>query len=228
MDAAFFDFDKTLTCVDTTLPFAFFVLKERNRKCMFIDVVRSFLLYRLGIYTHQRFKDNLCGILVKNEGSEPINSLSCKFFEMHFQSIKNEGVIRRLLGHADRGDLTYIISSNFEFFLRPIYDLLPVRRIEATKAFLVDGVFTGKLMGRVCDKEEKVARALSLMSEISGDKMIYYGDSAGDYPLMRRVDEYHIVRYMDVAYVKKLRRLVKGIIGRFDEQECETYLSSRF
>ncbi len=188
MNAVFFDFDKTLTCVDTTLPFAFFLCKERNKRYRYLYVIILFLLYRFRFITHQRFKQKLCEILVKNVAKEQIIALSHKFFDLYFDSIKNDKVIEKCLEHSDNGDLIYIVSSNFDFFLQPVYNLLPLKRIEATRASLINDIFTGKLNGDVCDDDEKLARAMSLMSQIPHENTIFYGDSAGDYSLMKKAD----------------------------------------
>ena len=228
MDAVFFDFDKTLTCVDTTLPFAFFLCKERNKRYRYLYVIILFSIYRFGFITHQRFKQKLCVILVKNVAKKQILALSHKFFDLYFDSIKNDKIIEKCLVHSDNGDLIYIVSSNFDFFLQPVYNLLPLKRIEATRASSVNDIFTGKLNGVVCDDDEKLTRAMSLMSQTPHEKTIFYGDSAGDYSLMKKADIYHIVRYPEVTFIKKLRRLLKALVGRFDVQKTEIYFNSGF
>jgi HAD superfamily phosphoserine phosphatase-like hydrolase len=228
MNVVFFDFDKTLTCVDTTLPFAFFLCKERNKRYRYLHVIILFLLYRFVIITHRRFKQKLCEILVKNMAKEHIIALSHKFFDLYFDSIKNDKVIEKCCEHSYNGDLIYIVSSNFDFFLEPVYNLLPLQRIEATMASSINDIFTGKLNGDVCDDDEKLARAMSLMSQIPHENTVFYGDNAGDYSLMKKADIYYIVRYPEVTFAKKFRRLLKAFCGRFDFQKTEIYFNSRF
>jgi len=226
MAIVFFDFDNTLTHTDTTLFFAYFLCKEKHNTHRYYCVIILFILYRLKIIAHQVFKQKLCKILVNGMEKDRIISLSTDFFNRHFNFLKNKIVVDKLYEHSQNGDPVYIISSNFDFLLKPIYNILPVKIIEATNTVLLNDFFTGELSGNVCSGDEKLIRAMRLAEDISTDTIISYGDSKDDYALMKKSHISYLIEYPDKTMAKKVTGLLKAFVGKFDFHQTRVCLRS--
>jgi phosphatidylglycerophosphatase C len=71
--------------------------------------------------------------------------------------------------------------------LHPLGDLLEVDAVLCTEVEEVDGVLTGKIIGKNCRGEEKASRVQKWCQDsgVSVDDLIYaYGDSSGDTQLL--------------------------------------------
>lgn len=94
----------------------------------------------------------------------------------------------RALGHT----LVMITATN-DFLTRPIADALGIEHLIATRAEQREGRFTGRVDGRPCFREGKIARLaewLESRQRALADvrESWFYSDSHNDLPLLRLVD----------------------------------------
>lgn len=91
-----------------------------------------------------------------------------------------------------RRDLSVIITATNRFLTAPIATLLGHEHLIATEPEIVDGRFTGDLVGVPCMREGKVARLEGWLSSrgaalSSFAESWFYSDSINDLPLLERV-----------------------------------------
>ena len=83
--------------------------------------------------------------------------------------------------HA-RGCRVGIVSGGFEELVTPLARRLEVDHVAANRLEVSDGVFTGRVLGRIVDREEKV-RCLRAWAEADGvpvERTVAVGDGAND------------------------------------------------
>jgi HAD superfamily hydrolase (TIGR01490 family) len=96
------------------------------------------------------------------------------------------------LVHSHRKDLVAIITATNRFLTEPIAAALGVEHLIATEPQIVDGRFTGDVVGVPCMREGKIERLdawLAARGESLADfgESWFYSDSINDLPLLERV-----------------------------------------
>lgn len=92
--------------------------------------------------------------------------------------------------HRERGDRLAIITATNDFITRPIADLFEIEHLIATELEMIDGTFTGRIIGEPCFREGKITKLNEWLSRAGGDMdgSWFYTDSQNDLPLLERVD----------------------------------------
>lgn len=121
----FFDFDKTLTNVDTTLLITYFILKNIGALYKYPVVLLIFIVFRLGLVSEQFFKEKLCLILVKDRNIYDIKKIVNLFYDSYAKRLFNSKTTNHLLEHFEGGYKVYIVSSNFNFIIEPLLRFVP-------------------------------------------------------------------------------------------------------
>lgn len=98
-----------------------------------------------------------------------------------------------------RGDRVAIITATNAFITRPIADLFGVEQLLATEPELVEGRYTGKIVGTACFQAGKLIRLdawLTADGLALGDfrESWFFSDSRNDLPLLRAVTHPVVVR----------------------------------
>lgn len=91
--------------------------------------------------------------------------------------------------HRDSGDDLLIMTSTNSFVTRPIARALGVEQIMASEAEIIDGRYTGRVVGTPCFQQGKVTRLEEWLQHYQGDTSTiwFYSDSINDLPLLQRV-----------------------------------------
>ncbi|BFM13980.1 HAD family hydrolase [Maricurvus nonylphenolicus] len=92
--------------------------------------------------------------------------------------------------HRDAGDYLLIMTSTNSFVTGPIAASLGVDEIMASEAEIIDGRYTGNVVGTPCFQAGKVTRLQQWLAQYDGDKenCYFYSDSINDLPLLSEVD----------------------------------------
>ncbi len=194
MRLVFFDFDGTLTTKDTIWPYLSFVCGRLGRSTgTRLSLSIDLLMLKFRVLSNHTFKERLLKLLVRAEFEQNIAELTRQFHLSQLQPILNQSMVRLLVAHAAAGDQVYLVSSNFDFFLSPLQERWPLKGILATQAEVLNGRFTGRIVGRACDGEEKLARVVARFGESSAREAVAYADGAGDSVLLEFVKKGHWV-----------------------------------
>ena len=194
MSLVFFDFDGTLTTKDTIWPFATFLWANcGRRRGARASIFLSLMKLKLHLTSNHVFKEQFMRRLVQGESKKGIESLTERFHETQLEPILNRAVVRLLLEHVEQGDDVYLVSSNFDFFLRPLQERWNVKGIFATQTEVRDGYFAGRILGRACDGKEKLDRVIACFGERRTREAVAYADSRSDCFLLEYVKTGHWV-----------------------------------
>lgn len=92
--------------------------------------------------------------------------------------------------HRRAGDTLIIITSTMDFITRPIAQAFGIEHLIASQAEMVNGRFTGNVVGTPCYRHGKVERLQAWVTE-HGESMAgswCYSDSHNDLPLLNAAD----------------------------------------
>lgn len=194
MGLALFDFDGTLTTSDTIWPLSCLLSDMRPRPVLLRAVqLCSLLELKAGLRSNQSFKERMARLLLVGASEQQVAQICAGFHEVHLQKLLNREVFRMLVGHLATGDDVYLVSSNFDFFLRPLQQKWGLKGILATRTEVVDGKYTGRILGPACDGAEKLERVINTFGEASTRDAVAYGDSRSDSFLLDFVKTAHWV-----------------------------------
>jgi phosphatidylglycerophosphatase C len=193
----FFDFDCTLTIRDTIWPFTTFLLKQ-NRRGYPVRLAALCLSGLLGhVIPNEYFKRGLAALLLRGRSAQEMDLIAERFHDAYLEKILNRTAVESLVEHIAHGDEIYILSSNFDFFLKPLQKKWNLAGIIATRTEVLNGVFTGRILGNACHGKEKVARVIECFGPTIIKEAVAYGDSASDAFLLDSVKDGYWVKPND-------------------------------
>jgi HAD superfamily hydrolase (TIGR01490 family) len=192
-EAAFFDLDKTLLPGAALWPLA----REMYRQNVFTlrDIARMLrdqAAFRLtgaeNMGSAERARDASLQAVAGRARSEII--------EMG-RNVAHEELLPRLYPqavelinrHKRAGREVYICSASPEDYLQVLATELDMDGVVGTRAEVIGGLFTGRILGDLCHGEEKARRVaeLAMIRGIDLHRSFAYSDSMNDLPLLRLV-----------------------------------------
>jgi HAD superfamily hydrolase (TIGR01490 family) len=190
-----FDFDGTLTRRDTLWPLGELLASlQRGRRQRLGRLAAQWVSLKLRLSDNQGFKECFARLLLAGVGEADVASVMARFHHTFVEPHLNRVVFRQLGEHRAAGDQVCLVSSNFEFVLRPLRAPWGLREIIATETVVSAGVFSGELRGPACHGEEKVRRVLARFGEEPMREAVAYGDGRDDVHLLRAVRRGYWVR----------------------------------
>lgn len=87
--------------------------------------------------------------------------------------------------HLRRGDFCVIVSASPQELVDGVATALGVHRAVGTMAEVVDGRYTGRLLGPFCYGPGKLTRLRAEVGPVGGRRAAAYADSMSDLPLLR-------------------------------------------
>ncbi len=191
MALAIFDLDNTLLAGDSDHAWGEFLVEQGlvNRatyKQANDKFYQDYLHGTLDIYAYQTFA---LEPLTRFE-PEQLVQLHQQFMQLKIAPIMLSKAIDLLAQHRQAGDFLLIITATNRFVTGPIAELLGVDDILATEPEVIDGRYTGNLIGTPCFQEGKVVRLNQWLDDHDHDLSgsYFYSDSRNDIPLLERVD----------------------------------------
>ncbi len=184
-----FDFDGTLTYKDTMFMYLRFYDPTRFR-LQFLKHVPLFILLKLKLAETEKVKKSFIGSILKGQTREKIENKSLRFFEMHYPKIIRENALDFIHNIDRENTQSLMVTASLDIWAKPFADAFQMQLV-ATKAEFKNGIFTGNFIGKNCNGKEKLER---IRSEISGtryDKIIAFGDTSGDKPMLAWANEGH-------------------------------------
>ncbi len=216
MTLALFDLDYTLLKGDSDHSWGLF-LAERG----FVDpgtfVERSdhyLAEYNAGRLDMQEFLAFQLAPLARAP-HETLVSLRSEYLVEKIHPFITEPARELVAHHRERGDTLVVITATCDFVTRPIADLFGIEHLIATELEVVDGAFTGGIVGVPCFREGKVTKLRAWMAGTGHDLRgsWFYTDSRNDLPLLEEVD--HPVAVNPDAVLEQEARKRSWPIHRF-------------
>ena len=182
-----FDFDGTLTYRDTMFMF----LRHYNPVRFYLQFVLHtplFILLKLNLMDAERVKKSYIASMLKGESRTRIEEEAQKFFTQNYPEIIRRNALDFLNNRDADHTESWMITASLDIWVRPFAQKFNMKLL-ATEAEYVDGIFTGKFITPNCNGNEKLNRIKSEMKGRKYDKIIAFGDTAGDKPMLNWADE---------------------------------------
>jgi len=184
-----FDFDGTLTYKDTMFMFLKFY-DPAKYSVQFLKHVPLFILLKLKLADAESVKKSLIASILKGKSRHQIEKKAQQFFEENFPSLFRENALD-FINNIDRTHAeSYIVSASLDIWVKPFADKFNMKLL-STQAEFKDDIFTGKFVGKNCNKEEKANRVKIEIGDKKFDKIIAFGDTSGDKAMFKFANESH-------------------------------------
>ncbi|MGH1515911.1 HAD family hydrolase [Chryseobacterium sp. JK1] len=184
-----FDFDGTLTYKDTMFMYLKFYDSTKYR-IQFLRHVPLFILLKLKLAETEKVKKSFIGSILKGQSQEKIEQKSKQFFEHHYPKIVRENALD-FIKNIDRNNIqSLLVTASLDIWVKPFADELKMHLV-STRAEFKNGVFTGNFIGKNCNGKEKLVRIKEEIHDSKYDKIIAFGDTSGDRPMLKWANEGH-------------------------------------
>lgn len=137
-----------------------------------IEAYLNFSLEPLARYTHEQLAE-----------------FHEQFLQEMIQPLRLPQAEALIAEHKNRGDLVVIITSTNRFITQPIAELLQVEHLMATELEVLDGRYSGRILGQPCYREGKIHHLEAWLKgkPYNMEDSYFYSDSINDLPLLSKV-----------------------------------------
>ncbi|WP_343662807.1 HAD family hydrolase [Chryseobacterium mucoviscidosis] len=184
-----FDFDGTLTYKDTMFMYLKFYDSTRFR-LQFLKHIPLFVLLKLKLADTEKVKKSFIGSILKGQTQEKIEKKSRQFFEHYYPKIVRENALDFIQNMDRNNTQSLLVTASLDIWTKPFAEAFKMQLI-STKAEFRNGVFTGNFVGKNCNGNEKLVRIQQEISNHKYDKIIAFGDTSGDKPMLMWANEGH-------------------------------------
>ncbi|WP_292010619.1 HAD family hydrolase [Chryseobacterium sp.] len=184
-----FDFDGTITYKDTMFMYLKFYNPTKYH-IQFLKHVPLFILLKLKLADTEKVKKSFIGSVLKGQSQQKIEKKAQKFFEHHYPKIVRENALD-FIKNIDRNNTqSLLVTASLDIWVKPFADELQMQLV-STRAEFKNGVFTGNFIGKNCNGKEKLVRIKEEINNSRYDKIIAFGDTSGDRPMLKWANEGH-------------------------------------
>ncbi|KUJ56264.1 HAD-IB family hydrolase [Chryseobacterium aquaticum] len=184
-----FDFDGTLTYKDTMFLYLKFYNSSKFR-IQFVKHIPLFILLKLKLADAEKVKKSFIGSILKGQLQTKIENKSKLFFEEYYPKILRENALDFIDNIDKENTDSLIVTASLDIWTKPFAEKLQMKLV-ATQAEFKNGIFTGNFIGKNCNGEEKLERIKTEINGAKYDKIIAFGDTSGDKPMLQWADEGH-------------------------------------
>lgn len=180
---AFFDFDGTITTKDTLLEFIKY--RHGKNKFYFGFLLHSpwLVLMKVGLLSNQATKEKILRYFFRKMTFEQFQALSNEFAQKEIPALVRPKALGEIKKLKDSGAEVVIVSASAENWITEWCRSLGLQLI-ATQLEIKKDCITGKINGRNCHGEEKVARIKAKYNLADYREIYCYGDTSGDKPML--------------------------------------------
>lgn len=191
MTLAIFDLDNTLLAGDSDHAWGEFLVdaelvdpeSHRQQNDQFYQ---DYLNGELDVYRYQRFALSP----IAGRDPEEVAAWRKAFMNSRIKPLYQRKADTLLASHRDRGHTLMIITATNRFVTGPIAEAMGIEHLLATEPEVVDGRYTGDIVGVPTYQDGKVIRLREWLEE-HGESLEgawFYSDSHNDLPLLKLVD----------------------------------------
>lgn len=184
-----FDFDGTLTYKDTMFMYLKFYDSTRFR-LQFLKHIPLFVLLKLKLADTEKVKKSFIGSILKGQTQEKIEKKSRQFFEHYYPKIVRENALDFIQNMDRNNTQSLLVTASLDIWTKPFAEAFKMQLV-STRAEFRNGVFTGNFVGKNCNGNEKLVRIQQEISNHKYDKIIAFGDTSGDKPMLKWANEGH-------------------------------------
>ncbi|MCL1065411.1 HAD-IB family hydrolase [Shewanella olleyana] len=187
MNIALFDFDGTITEIDTYTPFIHFSVPKWRIIICYPFLLPLILLYKRKLMGGSTIRTIISRLGFYRRKQSEVFIQGQKYAATLNAVIKPEAK-KRLEWHKQQGDLIVVVSASLDAYLIP---WCTEHNVELICAQLEsrDGLLTGRYINGDCSAHEKAHRVKQRYRLSSFDKVYAYGDTEEDSQLLALADE---------------------------------------
>jgi HAD superfamily hydrolase (TIGR01490 family) len=192
---AAFDFDGTLTYVDSLLPFLRAVVGTLRFTRHLAELTPTLLAYKSGRLSNHEAKQQVLAHFLAGQKLANLEQIAGHFIQHTLPYLLRRNALQRLAWHQHQNHRCVLVSASLELYLKPWADRVGFTEVLGSRLELTAaGLVTGRLNGKNCYGEEKPRRLAELLGERCYYRLYAYGDSRGDQALLD---------YADYAYYRR-------------------------
>ncbi|KQT16785.1 HAD family hydrolase [Chryseobacterium sp. Leaf404] len=184
-----FDFDGTLTYKDTMFMYLKFYNSSKFR-IQFLKHIPLFILLKLKLADTEKVKKSFIGSILKDQPETKIRKKAQQFFETHYPKIIRDNALDFIENIDHKSTESFLVTASLDIWTEPFADAFKMKLV-STKAEFKNGIFTGNFIGKNCNGKEKLERIKKEISDRKFDKIIAFGDTSGDRPMLNWANEGH-------------------------------------
>jgi HAD superfamily hydrolase (TIGR01490 family) len=182
MDLALFDFDHTITYVDTYSRFLRASAQAGRRKRGELSVAPWLLGYKLGLVSAPRLRARATLVAFRDRMESEIREAGLRYARTELPRMVRPEMLERISWHQSRGDAVVVVSGSLDVYLRPWCDALGLGLI-CNELESESGRLTGRY--QACDRaSDKVAQIRARYDLAAYADLHAYGDSNEDRPML--------------------------------------------
>jgi len=176
---AVFDFDGTISFKDSFIDFIRFTHGDtRLLGCITLNIP-FIILYFISLYPSHKLKQRFFSYFYKGYAQEILETKGIEYCEKRIDKIIYPGAKKRIAWHRSQGHKIYLLTASSGLWLGKWCKINGILLI-GTEFEVVDGKYTGWILGKNCRGREK-ARRLQTDVDLGNSVESYgYGDSKSD------------------------------------------------
>ncbi len=183
---AIFDLDNTLIKGDSEILWAEYLVSRGILEENFLnEIARSYREYLAGVLDLEAALQSQLQALV-SVPLDKLRALRKSFLQESIQPVVLSEGLELVRRHQDDGHTTLIITATNHFITQPIARIFGVSELIAVDLEIIDGCFTGRVLGTPSFQEGKVTRfkEWKRVNSIKAREVWFYTDSHNDLPLL--------------------------------------------
>lgn len=184
-----FDFDGTLTTKDTMFLF-FKFYNARKFRIQFLKYIPLFIFMKLKLLNVEKVKKSFVASILKGESRGNLEKKAQLFFEAFYPDIIRPNANDFLQKIDTENTDMIMVTASLDIWTKPFAEHWNMKLL-ATKAKYTNDVFTGKFETPNCNGKEKIVRIKTEIKDKKYDKIIAFGDTMGDRPMLEWANEGH-------------------------------------
>ena len=190
MKIAFFDFDGTITKADSTARFIRYLVGDSKFFIGIFFLSPFMFLYILNLISNNSIKQILITYFFKGKNINEFKK-NAEYFSLNMlEPLIRKKALKEIEWHKENGHDVVIVSASIDLWLRPWCIKNDIALISSMLE-VNDNVITGKTRKKNCYGLEKVIRIKELYNLSEYSYIYSYGNSRGDYEMLRIANESH-------------------------------------
>jgi HAD superfamily hydrolase (TIGR01490 family) len=190
MKIAFFDFDGTITEADSTARFIRYLVGDSKFYIGIFLLLPFMFLYILNLISNNSIKQILITYFFKGKNINEFKKHAEYFSLNMLEPLIRKKALKEIEWHKENGHDVVIVSASIDLWLRPWCIKNDIALISSMLE-VNDNVITGKTRKKNCYGLEKVIRIKELYNLSEYSYIYSYGNSRGDYEMLRIANESH-------------------------------------
>jgi len=185
---AVFDFDGTITYVDSFLPFLRHIAGFFGFWFGMVRLSPVMVMHAAGVMKNWQAKERFLGTFLKGRIIDELAEPCAEFNRQRLQLLINPIAMEKVEWHRREGHRLILLSASPELYLRHWTEANGFEKVLGTRLAEAQGQISGKIEGNNCHGVEKIDRLRDELGDLSQYEIHSYGDSRSDKPLLNLVD----------------------------------------